>query len=133
MRVLEVREARDLAGAFDAAVKDHLQAVIVGDGVFLWSQKQRIAELAARHHLPTAYPYREGPDAGGLLSYGVNLPAAWQRAAVYVDKILKGAKPADLPVEQPTMFEFVGNLNMAQSLGHTVPAAVIIRCNDVNH
>jgi putative tryptophan/tyrosine transport system substrate-binding protein len=131
MRVLEVREARDVAGAFEAAVKDHVQAVIVGDGVFLWSQKQRIAELAARHHLPTAYPYREGPDAGGLLSYGVNLPAAWQRAAVYVDKILKGAKPADLPVEQPTMFEFVVNQKTAKSLGLTLPSAVLLRANDV--
>jgi len=101
IRTVEVRDAGELAGAFDAAAKDRPQVIIVGDGPFLWTLKDRIEALAARHHLPTAYPYRDGPEAGGLLSYGVNIPAAWHRAAVYVDKILKGAKPGDLPIEQP--------------------------------
>jgi putative ABC transport system substrate-binding protein len=131
IRAVEVREAGELAGVFDAAAKDRSQALIVGDGPFLWTQKDRIAELAARHRLPTAYPYREGPEVGGLLSYGINLPAAWHRAAVYVDKILRGAKPADLPVEQPTTFELVINLKTAKSLGLTIPPSVLARADQV--
>ncbi len=131
IRAVEVRKAGELAGTFDAAAKDRSQAIIVGDGPFLWTQKDRIAELAARHRLPTAYPYRDGPDAGGLLSYGVNIPAAWHRAAVYVDKILRGAKPADLPVEQPTTFELVINQKTAKALRLTLPQPLLLRADEV--
>ena len=87
--------------------------------------------VAARHRLPTAYPYRDGPEAGGLLSYGTSIPAAWHRAAVYIDKILRGAKPADLPVEQPTTFELVINLKTAKALGLTIPPALLLRADQV--
>jgi len=112
-------------------VKDRTEAIVVGDGPFLWTQRHRIAELAARHRLPTAYPYREGPEAGGLLSYGTSIPAAWHRAAVYIDKILRGAKPADLPVEQPTTFELVVNEKTAKALGLTIPQSLLSRADQV--
>ena len=130
-RAVEVREVGALTGAFTAMVKDRAEAVIVGDGPFLWTQRHRIAELAVRHRLPTAYPYREGPEAGGLLSYGTSIPAAWHRAAVYIDKILRGAKPADLPVEQPTTFELVVNQKTAKALGLTIPPSLLSRVDQV--
>jgi ABC-type uncharacterized transport system substrate-binding protein len=130
-RAVEVREANALAGAFTAMIKDRTEAVVVGDGPLLWTQRHRIAELAAHHRLPTAYPYREGPEAGGLLSYGPSIPAAWHRAAVYIDKILRGAKPADLPVEQPTTFELVVNQKTATALGLTIPPSFLSRVDQV--
>jgi len=130
-RAVEVREAGALAGAFTAMVKDRTEAIIVGDGPFLWTQRHRIAELAVRYRLPTAYTYREGPEAGGLLSYGTSIPAAWHRAAVYIDKILRGAKPADLPVEQPTTFELVVNVKTAKALGLTLPPALLARADHI--
>jgi putative ABC transport system substrate-binding protein len=130
-RGVEVREAAALAGALTTMVKDRTEAIVVGDGPFLWTQRHRIAELAARHRLPTAYPYREGPEAGGLLSYGTSIPAAWHRAAVYIDKILRGAKPADLPVEQPTTFELVVNEKTAKALGLTIPQSLLSRADQV--
>lgn len=130
-RAVEVREASALAGAFTAMVKDRTEAIVVGDGPFLWTQRHRIAELAAHHRLPTAYPYREGPEAGGLLSYGTSIPAAWHRAAVYIDKILRGAKPAELPVEQPTTFELVVNEKTAKALGLTIPQSLLSRADQV--
>jgi putative ABC transport system substrate-binding protein len=130
-RAVEVQEAGALAGAFTTMVEDRSEAIVVGDGPFLWTQRRRIAELAARHRLPTAYPYRDGPEAGGLLSYGTSIPAAWHRAAVYIDKILRGAKPADLPVEQPTTFELVVNRKTAKALGLTIPPSVLGRADQV--
>jgi putative tryptophan/tyrosine transport system substrate-binding protein len=130
-RAVDVRKADALAGAFAAMVKDRTEAIIVGDGPFLWTQRHRIAELAARHRLPTAYPYREGPEAGGLLSYGTSIPAAWHRAAVYVDRILRGAKPAELPVEQPTTFELIVNEKTAKALGLTIPPSLLGRADEV--
>jgi putative ABC transport system substrate-binding protein len=130
-RAVEVREAAALAGAFATMLKDRAEAIVVGDGPFLWTQRHRIAELAARHRLPTAYTYREGPEAGGLLSYGTSIPAAWHRAAVYVDKILRGVKPADLPVEQPTTFELVVNEKTAKAFGLTIPQTLRLRADQV--
>ena len=90
-----------------------------------------IIELAKKNRLPTMYGFREFVDVGGLMAYGVNIPSLCRRAAVYVDKILKGANPGDLPVEQPTQFEFVINLKTAKALGLTVPATLIARADEV--
>jgi len=130
-RVVEVREANALAGAFAMMVKDHMQALVVIGSRFIFNERGRIAELAMRHRLPAAYSWREGAEAGGLLSYGRDIQALWRRAAVYVDKILKGAKPADLPVEQPTTFELVINLKTAKALGLTIPPSLLQRAEEV--
>jgi ABC-type uncharacterized transport system substrate-binding protein len=131
VQAVEVREAGKLPGAFARMVKDRAQAIqIIGSG-FIYDVRGQIAELAVRHRLPTAYPWRAGPEAGGLLSYGQSLQAAWHRAAVYVDKILNGAQPADLPVEQPTTFELVINLQTAKALGLTIPPSLLQRADQV--
>jgi putative ABC transport system substrate-binding protein len=131
VQAVEVREAGELTGAFARMVKDRAQAIQIIGSHFLYTVRAQIAELAVRHRLPTAYPWREGPEAGGLLSYGPNLRAAWHRAAVYVDKILKGAKPADLPVEQPTTYELVINLKTAKALGLTIPQSLLQRADQM--
>jgi putative ABC transport system substrate-binding protein len=131
LQAVEVREAGELAGAFTRMVKDRAQAVRIIGSNFIYFVRGQIAELGLRHRLPTAFPWREGPEAGGLLSYGPNILAAWHRAAVYVDKILKGAKPADLPVEQPTKFELVINLKTAKALGLTIPPSLLQRADRV--
>src|SRR5262249_57528687 len=89
------------------------------------------AELALRHRLPTVYSWREGAEVGGLLSYGPNLSARWSYAAVYVDKLLKGAKPGDLPIEQPNTFELVINLKTAKALGLTIPPSLLLRADQI--
>ncbi len=131
VQAVEVREAGELAGAFARMVKDRAQAIYIIGGPFIYSVRGRIAELGVRHYLPTAFPWRAGPEAGGLLSYGANLQEAWYRAAVYVDKILKGTQPADLPVEQPTKFELVINLKTAKALGLTIPPSFLQRADQV--
>jgi putative ABC transport system substrate-binding protein len=131
VQFVEVQEAGELAGAFARMVKNRAQAIEVAGSAFTHTMRGQIAELAVRHRLPTVYPWREGPDAGGLLSYGLNLLAAWHRAAVYVDKILKGAKPADLPIEQPTTYELVINLKTAKALGLTIPQSLLQRADQV--
>jgi putative ABC transport system substrate-binding protein len=93
--------------------------------------RSRLAELAATSHLPAIYRIREHVEAGGLMSYGPSLPDMWRRAATYVDKILKGAKPADLPVEQPMKFELVINLKTAEALGLTMPPSVLFQATEV--
>jgi putative ABC transport system substrate-binding protein len=128
---VEVRQAGQLPGAFARMVEKRAQAIHLIGSPFFYNVRAQIAELAIRHRLPCAYPWREGPDAGGLLSYGANLRAAWHRAAVYVDKILKGANPADLPVEQPTTLELVINLKTAKALGLTIPPSVLQRADQV--
>jgi putative ABC transport system substrate-binding protein len=96
-----------------------------------FTERARIVGLAASYRLPAAYPEREYVQAGGLMSYGTNLANNFRRAATYVDKILKGVKPADLPVEQPTKFELVINLKTAKSLGLTIPQSVLLRAEKV--
>ena len=98
---------------------------------FLWSQRQQIVAQAARHRLPAMYPEPEFAHAGGLLAYGANVPDNFRRAAGYVDRILKGARPADLPVEQPAKFTLVVNLKTARALGLTIPPSVLARADQV--
>jgi putative ABC transport system substrate-binding protein len=95
------------------------------------NERRRLVDLAAKNRLPTVFPNRESVDAGGLMSYGPNIADNFRRAAVYVDKILKGANPADLPIEQPTKFELVINLKTAKALGLTIPQSVLGRANQV--
>jgi putative ABC transport system substrate-binding protein len=104
-----------------------IESPVFGSG----SNRTRLAELAVTHRLPTIFPFREHADAGGLMSYGVNLADLFRRAAGFVDRILKGAKPADLPVEQPTKFELVINLRTAKALGLTIPPSVLARADEV--
>jgi len=106
-------------------------ALLVVSGGLLTAEARRIAELAARSRLPAMYPLRLHVDAGGLISYGTDIVDVWRRAAVFIDKILKGAKPADLPVEQPTKFELVINLKTAKALGLTIPQSLLLRADQV--
>ena len=96
-----------------------------------FSERRRLVDLAAKNRLPTVFPYREFVDAGGLMAYGPNFADLSRRAATYVDKILKGAKPGDLPVEQPTKFELVINLKTAKALGLTIPPSVLGRADQI--
>ena len=98
---------------------------------FLIAHRAEVASLAARHRLPAVYPFRFFAELGGVLSYGVDLTDNFRRAAIYVDKILKGAKPADLPVEQPIKFELVINLKTAKALGLTIPQSILVRADQV--
>ena len=120
-----------LDAAFATAVRDRAGAVILVSTARLFSYRKRIAELALKHRLPTVVGSREYVEAGGLASYGTDFPDLFRRAATFVDKILKGAKPADLPVEQPTKFELVINLKTAKALGLLVPPSLLLRADEV--
>jgi putative ABC transport system substrate-binding protein len=127
----EVRAPNDLDAAFQALANDHVQAVIVLVDGMLFSQRDKIAVLAAAMHLPAIYGFRDHVDAGGLASYGVNLSENFHRAATYVNKILKGAKPGDLPVEFPTKLELIINNKAAKALGLNIPPSVLVRADEV--
>jgi putative tryptophan/tyrosine transport system substrate-binding protein len=131
LEYFEVRTDGDVPRAFSTIVSTHAGAAIIGGGPNLWTYRRQIADVARKSGLPTLYMYREGPEDGGLLSYGTSLRDSWQRAATYVDKILKGVKPADLPVEQPTKFELVINLKTAKALGLTIPPSLLARADQV--
>jgi putative ABC transport system substrate-binding protein len=130
-RVLDVRKAEDIAPAFEAAVEQRLGAITVGiDGVVSANLKT-IVQLAARHRMPTVHASREFVDAGALMSYAVDYRHLYARAAIYADKILRGAKAGELPIEQPTKFELVINMRTATALGVTIPPAVRARADEV--
>jgi ABC-type uncharacterized transport system substrate-binding protein len=129
VQALEVRGPDEFDHAFSAA-RGAGAVVVVGDPVFT-QHRRRITALAQRSRLPAMYVFREFVEAGGLMSYGVHLPDLGRRAAIYVDKILKGAKPADLPVEQPTKFELVINLKTAQALGLTIAPTLLFQADEV--
>ena len=129
---LEVRSSSELDSVFKTMTKKRAQALIVFPGQpTLYSNRKQVVELAAKNRLPAMYPLADYVDTGGLISYGVNNRDMFRRAATYVDKILKGAKPADLPVEQPTKFEFIINLNAAKQIGLTIPPNVLVRADKV--
>ncbi len=129
--ILEVRQASDLERAFQAAAKAHVGAAMRMIDPLVFMLREQTAALAIQHRLPVMYPSREDVLAGGLASYGTDLPAQYRQAAAMVMKILKGAKPADLPVEQPTKFELVINLSAAKALGLAVPRALLLRADEV--
>jgi putative ABC transport system substrate-binding protein len=131
LQSLELRGPDELQNAFEVATKERAGALLVLEDLVISSHRTRILDLAVKHRLPTASQYREFAEAGGLLSYGSNLPDLFRRAATYVDKILKGAKPADLPVEQPIKFEFIINLKAAKQIGLTIPPNVLARADRV--
>jgi putative tryptophan/tyrosine transport system substrate-binding protein len=114
-----------------AAATERGSALSFMEEPFYLLERRRIAALALRHRVPTVFPFREHVEAGGLLSYGTNLPELFRRAATFVDKILKGAKPADLPVEQPTKFELVINMRTAKALGLTIPPSILVRADQI--
>ena len=126
----EIRRAEDIAPAFDA-LKGRADALYVCTDPLVNTHRIRINTLALAARLPTMYAIREGVEGGGLMSYGPNIPDLWRRAADYVDKILRGAKPADIPVEQPTKFDLVINLTTAKALGLAVPPSLLARADEV--
>jgi ABC-type uncharacterized transport system substrate-binding protein len=131
IHALSVRSPDELPKAFESAARNRSGALFVIEETLLLPHRTRILELAAKYRLPASSQYREFAEAGGLLSYGPNLPDLFRRAAIYVDKILKGTKPGDLPVEQPTKFELVINLKTAKALGLTIPQELLLRADRV--
>jgi ABC-type uncharacterized transport system substrate-binding protein len=132
IRYFDVLASRDIETAFRAAAKERSDAVLMNvSGALMNFQRKEIAELAVKSRLPVTYHRREYVEAGGLMSYGVNQNDLDRRAAIYVDKILKGAKPADIPVEQPTKFNFSINLKAAEQIGLTIPQKVLARADKV--
>jgi putative ABC transport system substrate-binding protein len=130
-RVLEVRDPSGIENAFRVMTSERAGGLMVVEGIMLVTHRRRILELAAKNRLPTMFAFREFVVDGGRMSYGASLPDMHRRAATHVDKILKGAKPADLPVEQPTKFELVINLKTAKALGLTIPQSVLVRADQV--
>ena len=131
LQLLEVRNPDELEPAFEAAMRGRAGALIAFDDPVIHSYRARIVALAAKRRLPAMYGTREFADEGGLMSYGPHRPDLYRRSGTFVDKILKGAKPADLPVEQPTKFELVINLTTARALGLTIPQSLLGRADEV--
>ena len=125
----EIRGTDDFERVFAALNKQRPDGLYVGGGPLINSNRKRIADFALKSRLPSIYQSREVVDAGGLMSYGADQAESYRRVAYYVDRILKGAKPADLPVEQPTKFELVINLKTAKQIGVTIPPEVLARAN----
>jgi len=130
-QLYDVRKAEDIERAFSSAIAQRVNALSVGNDSVVIANRIQVVQLAAKHRLPAIYATRDFVDAGGLLSYAAHYPDLYRRAAAYVDKIFKGAKPADLPVEQPTKFEIVVNLKAASALGLTVPSTLLARADEV--
>jgi putative ABC transport system substrate-binding protein len=128
---LEAQGPNDLDRPFAALSRAKVGGLIVLPSPMFLSERRRIVDLAAKNRAPTMFPFREFVEAGGLLSYGPNFLELWRRTATYVDKILKGARPSELPVEQPTRFELVINLKTATALGLTIPQSVLVRADQI--
>jgi putative ABC transport system substrate-binding protein len=131
LELFEVKAAEEFEAVFAAIARQRPDALFMIADRFLLAHRARIVAFAARQRLPGMYPYKEFVEAGGLVSYAPSYPEMFRRSATYVDKILKGAKPADLPVEQPTKFELVVNLKAAKALGLTIPQSVLVRADEV--
>jgi putative tryptophan/tyrosine transport system substrate-binding protein len=131
LQYLEVRGPTDIEMAFRAASKEHAHAVLVLPNPVTLSHRTKVVDLAVKTRLPAMYPQSEYVEEGGLMTYGPSINDLFRRAATYVDKILKGAKPADLPVEQPTKFELIINLKAAKQIGLTIPPNVLVRADKV--
>ena len=130
VEIIEVRDAQALESAFEQARREAQAVLVHGDPVTLENRTQIIA-LAAKHRLPAMYNLLDFVDSGGLMAYGPDFPALFQRSADYVDKILRGAKPADLPIEQPTEYVLAVNLKAAKALGLTIPQSILLQANEV--
>ena len=128
---VEVQRPDELERAFSAVARERPDALVVAPSVMLFSERRRIVSLAAKHGLPSLFNNRQAVELGGLIGYGTSIFELWRRTATYVDKILKGARPEDLPVEQPTTFELVINLKTAKALGLTIPASLLLRADQV--
>jgi putative ABC transport system substrate-binding protein len=131
LQPLEVRSPKDFDSAFAAIIRERARALTAAAHPVIDTNRKRIVDFAAKNQLPAIYSSSEFISAGGLMFYGVSFSDLYRRAAVYVDKILKGAKPADLPVEQPTKFEFIINLKAAKQIGLTIPPNVLARADKV--
>jgi len=129
LQALELRGGDDFEPAFSAIKAERANALVTLRNPLSATHREKIVDFAAKNRLPAIYPDSEFAEAGGLISYGVNVADLWGRAAVYVDKILKGAKPGDLPIEQPTKFELVINLKTAKALGLTIPSSLLLRAD----
>jgi len=127
----EVREPDQFEGAFDAMTRAQADALIVVPAPIMGTHARRLVELATQRKLPTVFPFREHADAGGLIVYDVDRRAIFRRIGHYVDRIFRGAKPADLPVEQPTEFDLIVNLSGARALGVVVPQSLLVRADEV--
>jgi putative ABC transport system substrate-binding protein len=129
--VVEVKAPDKFDSAFAAVTSVRAGALIVLPDGMLYGQHPRIVTFTAAAHLPALFPEKEVAEAGGLIAYGPSIPASFRRAASYVDKILRGAKPADLPIEQPTIFELAVNLQTARAIGITIPTSILLRADEV--
>jgi len=131
LQFVEARGLADFDRAFSDMTRARVGALTVLPSIMFTNERRRLVDLAAKHRLPAVYPWREFVDAGGLMSYGANVADLYRRAATYVDKILKGATPGDLPVEQPTKFELVINLKTAKALRLTIPQSLLRQADQV--
>ena len=127
----EVRGPDDLEGAFSRMARERVDGLLLFPSTLLFNERGRIVALAARHRIPTMFNAREFVAIGGLIGYGASIADLTRRSAIYVDKILKGAKPGDLPVEQPTKFELAINLKAARAFGITIPQSLLLRADHV--
>ena len=131
LQALEARNPEELERAFNAATGGRAAGLIVSDDPVFWSYRAQVVALAAKRRLPAMYGYREYVDEGGLLSYGPDRIDHYRRTAAYVDKILKGATPGNLPVEQPTKFEMIINMKTAKALGLKIPNTILVQATKV--